>query len=284
MFSVYIRRAEENKQIIFPNRFCSTDEDCEKAEIEDIQLKSLEGLKRQKGPYEYGCQYLNDPVNDDSIEFRREWVRKFDHDDETFEKLKDVPCLITVDPAFKLRETHDDTGIVISKATTSGIYILEAMGVKLSVDKLIDKIFELVNIYKPSKVKIETVAAQILLIDILQKEMTKRGVMFMLDEYHPGTTQTKATRIRKLIPYYANGQILHRRGLVDLEEQLIQFPRGRKDDIIDALAAHVDEWNPMTHSPRTQNKEYSWSWWKKKSGRSNSTIHQLFKDLGRSPY
>jgi len=284
MFSVYIRRAQEKDLIIFPNRFCSTEAEVLEAETKGKKVKSLESLRRQKGPYEFGCQYLNDPVDDASIEFKREWFRRFSYNDDTLKLLKAAPCTITVDPAFKLRETHDDTGIVVSKVTNEGIYILDAMGIKVGPDKLIEKIFELVNTYQPTKVRIEVVAAQILLADILRKEMTKRHVMFMLDEYHPGTTQTKATRIRKLIPYYANGQILHRQGLIDLEEQLVQFPRGRKDDIIDALAAHVDGWNPVTSSPKKSEKDFTWSWWKKQTMRPGDTIKRMFEDLGRHPY
>jgi len=256
----------------------------EEAEDRGKDLRSLEFLRQQKGPYEFGCQYLNDPVDDSSIEFKREWFRRFQYDEETTHLLKDAQCILSIDPAFKLKETHDQTGFLVSKPTSQGVYILEALGLKLNVDQLIDKVFELVEIYNPYKVKVETVAAQILLADALRKEMTKRGKQFMLDEYHPGTTQTKATRIRKLIPFYANGQILHRRGLVDLEEQLVQFPRGRRDDIIDSLAAQVDDWGVHTSTVKPPIKEYTWKWWHKKVVRPGDKIKALFQDLGRRPY
>jgi len=281
MFSVYIRRAEEKGKLIFPNRFASTEEEVENAEKKGIDLKSLEGLKRQKGPYEYGCQYLNDPVDDESIEFKREWFRHFDQDDETITLLKAAPCVISVDPAFKLKETHDDTGITITKPTEKGVFILEAQKAKLNADELIKRIFDLVEIYEPYKVKIETVAAQILLTDILRKEMSKRGVSFMIEEYHPGTKESKAVRIRKLIPYYANGQILHRRGLVDLEEQLIQFPRGRKDDIIDSLAAQVNDWNAKKVYKKHVIKPGTLAWWKQTIRPRTRSIEDIFNDLNR---
>ena len=283
MFSAYIRRAEENGKIIFPKRFRKTDKETE--DFNDahpkVAVKSLELLQQQKGPYEFGCQYYNDLIDDASIEFKREWFRQFIPDDITLTQLQTAPCIISVDPAFKLKETHDQTGIIISKTLSTGIYILEALGLKLSPDKLIEKIFELVEIYNPVKVKIETVSAQILLADMLRKEMTVRHKMFMLDEYNPGTSQTKTVRIRKLIPFYANGQILHRRGLVNLEEQLVQFPRGRRDDIIDALAAQVNDWNPKSEYKVTKFKPWTGGWWKQRINRGPRNIEQIFSDLRR---
>lgn len=281
MFSAYIRRAEEKSKVIFPNRFCAKEAEVLPMEEQGRKVKSLESLQQQKGPYEFGCQYYNDPVDDASIEFKREWMRHFVADSDTLTELQAAPCIITVDPALKLKETHDETGIVASKTTKQGIYILEAIGIKLSPDKLIDKIFELVEIYNPVKVKIEVVSFQVLLADMLRKEMTKRHKMFMLEEYHPGTTQSKAIRIRKLIPYYANGQILHRRGLVDLEEQLTQFPRGRRDDIIDALAAQVNDWNPKSEYKVTSHKPWTGGWWKQRIHKPPRGIQELFNDLRR---
>ena len=47
----------------------------------------------------------------------------------------------------------------------------------------------------------------------------------------------KETRIRGLIPRYANNDIYHIIGECDdLESELIRFPRGKHDDVIDALA------------------------------------------------
>jgi phage terminase large subunit-like protein len=48
-------------------------------------------------------------------------------------------------------------------------------------------------------------------------------------------TGDKLTKIRKLIPLYRNWQIYHKYGMEELEYQLERFPRGKHDDIIDAL-------------------------------------------------
>lgn len=281
-FAVYIRRAEEGGKVIFPNRFCLTEQDSEAASKESPKL-SLEKQKFNLGPYQYGCQYLNDPVDDDSIEFKRRWITQFEYDEDTLNLLDAAPCIMSVDPAFRLKETTDFTGIAITKiATNNRVYVLEGLKLKISPDEVIEKIFELAEIYKIFKVKIERVGAQIVLADNLRKEMWKRGVSFIIEEYDAGTKETKVARIRGLIPHYANSRIVHRKGLVDLEEQLIQFPRGKHDDIVDALAAQISDWNPLSkpEGPK-QSTEGTFKWWARKKYRDRSSITRLFEDLAR---
>ncbi len=61
-------------------------------------------------------------------------------------------------------------------------------------------------------------------------------------------TGDKSSRIRGLVPLYKTGIIFHRRTQSpDLEAELLSFPGGKHDDIIDALAYQlqiVDETLP----------------------------------------
>ena len=75
-----------------------------------------------------------------------------------------------------------------------------------------------------------------MLMDLLQAEMRKRGKFFNIQEVKPDSNETKAARIRGLIPHYSNRRVYHMGTMYALEEQLIEFPRGQHDDIIDALA------------------------------------------------
>ena len=48
-------------------------------------------------------------------------------------------------------------------------------------------------------------------------------------------------RISSLAPFYHRGQILHNKHMTGtLEEQLIMFPRSRKDDVMDIMAYVVE--------------------------------------------
>jgi predicted phage terminase large subunit-like protein len=168
----------------------------------------------------------------------------------------------------------------VTKTTEDNyVYILEALALKVTPDKLIDKIFELATIYEVSTVKIETVQAQILLADLVKKRAFKENSKFILEEYHPGTKETKAARIRGLIPHYANGRILHAPGLGDLEQQLTQFPRGKHDDMIDALSAQVGDWSGIKIYEEDKVAYHSGAWWKQRLRPVQKELKDLFTDL-----
>jgi phage terminase large subunit-like protein len=132
-------------------------------------------------------------------------------------------------------------------------------------------------------VKIETVAAQIMLLDLLRNKMREIGVFFTIEETKTSTAETKVMRIRGLIPYYANGQILHAPGLSDLEGQLLEFPRGTHDDIIDALAYHQTDWKVVKiENIKKVDDTGTWKWWHRQPGmgrQRTQDMKKLFGDL-----
>jgi predicted phage terminase large subunit-like protein len=198
--------------------------------------------------------------------------------------LQESPKTLSVDPAFRLNQTNDFSGLVVVARGKDGfIYILEAKQLKVNPSQLIEEIFRLVDAYKPTKVLVETVAAQIMLLDLLRNKMRDTGKFFTIEETKTSTNETKTMRIRGLIPYYANGQILHANGLSDLEGQLLEFPRGIHDDVIDALSAHQHDWKVIkTERQREQEKPYTWNWWNKQPimhSKRSSSMKQLFGDL-----
>jgi predicted phage terminase large subunit-like protein len=278
-FDSYLRRAEENGKVIFAKEYCLTDKEQAVLASLGYNKKSLETLKRN--PAQYACQMNNDPLDDDLIEFRRDWFLRSERTPELMQQLMGIKALISIDPAFRLKQTNDFSGLVVTKALDDGrVFILEAKQMKINAAQLIEEIFKLVSIYKPYKVCIETVSAQILLVDLLKNEMKKRNVWFTIEEVKTSTTETKAMKIRGLVEYYSNGRIVHLGQLVDLEGQLLEFPRGTHDDIIDALSQQIPFWkfkNPQKISP-TQ-KEYTWEWWSKKTNKPKTGISKLFQDL-----
>lgn len=282
-YQAYIRQAVENGATIFKD-FVLTDAEKDLLAKEKRDVESIEHLKRVMSPYFFAGQYLNDPLDDSLVEFKREWIIRFERTPELMKVLSDCPAVICIDPAFRQKQTNDFTGLTVTKIGPDGlIYVLEARQLKVNASQLVDEIFKYVEIYKPRKVMVETVSAQIMLLDLLRNKMKERNKFFTIEEVQPNTTETKAIRIRGLIPYYANGRILHAPGLSDLEAQLLEFPRGIHDDIIDALAYHQQDWKTSRQqTTRVSEKTGTWNWWLKQKpmGASRTgNMKQLFGDL-----
>lgn len=271
---VYLRKAVEDGKVIFPTKFVLST-----AEKGDRKVESIEQLRADLIPSEFAALYLNDPVDSDAIEFKPTWFQCYDPKQH---HLDQAVTILSLDPAFRLKQTNDFSGITISKITPdSRIYILEAQQKKLNAKDLIDHIFTLVEIYRPDKVIVETVAAQIVLLEMMRAKMQETGKWFVVEEVKLDTSETKAMRIRSLIPFYANLRVFHAPGLKDLEAQLVEFPRGLHDDIIDSLAHQVKFWKAphlVQHIEAT--KPGTFSWWKRIARQPRTNTQRLFTDLG----
>jgi len=283
-FDFYIRRVIERGKVIFPEAICITEEEREAALLNGIKLESIERLKSSNKGKFYG-QYLNDPMDDSLLEFKREWFQPFALQPGSLlaNEFPVAPVLISVDPAFRMRQSNDDSGIVVSKTLSdNNVYIVEAKGIKVNPQMLVEEIFRLVDKYVIiDKILLETVTSQIMLMDLLQHEMRKRGKFFNIQEVKPDNNETKAARIRGLIPHYSNRRIYHTAGAYALEEQLLEFPKGQHDDIIDALAYQVKFWRPfnMADAKPGEYPQNSMGWWKNQGKKKPTVIGKLFRDI-----
>ena len=95
--------------------------------------------------------------------------------------------------------------------------------------------FELYQQYQPARVGIESNAYQKALVYLIREEMFRRKIYF---EVIPVTnTKEKFMRIKGILqPRYANKLVWHEGRFVQLEQQLLLFPHGSKDDYADGAA------------------------------------------------
>lgn len=277
--SVYIRKAIEDGKIIFPGKYCAHCSDHAKNE----PLKCLECLRRSKSAHSFSSQYMNDPIDSESVEFKTSWLIKTPFTRSETEQLDKTSGILSIDPAFGLKTINDYAGITVSKILPGNhVYVLEAIQKRLSVPNLINLVFDLRKTYSVNKVLLETTSAQLILLTPFKNEMVKRKDFFQIEEVGRSTIETKAMRIRGMIDFYANGFVHHRPGLTDLEYQMIQFPRNTHDDIIDALAHQVPYWKKGHTKPQAPNKSPygSLNWWKKQKGHTHKDKwDNLFGDL-----
>jgi phage terminase large subunit-like protein len=281
VFDCYIRAVVENGRLIFPEDFCEV-----RSQPGDDQKKELLEIQTQLGPYLYAGNYYNNPVADELVEFKQEWFRKFNYEDVAKE-IVGAKTIMSIDPATKNKETNDPTGFVVSKVTVDGfVLVMEAKAVKLRPNEMIEEAFRLISIWKPDVVLIETVSAQILWIDLFKQYMAKHKIFVRLEEYNPGTKETKPAKIRKLIPYYARGQVRHAPHLMELERQLLEFPRNANDDLMDALQAQIPYWTGTTSSSNVPTVKYTEEWWDKLragSRKSAPNNQKLFEEYQKRP-
>ena len=199
---------------------------------EKLTHEFLESAKRTMGSYLFSNQYLNEVIPPDMQTFKQEWFRYY-------AKIPDTTnTFIFIDPALSETDTADFTGIVVVKVDVNGEwYIPYAQRHRLTPTALIDFMFKLNEEWKPNIMGIEEVAYQKALLYFLDEEMRRRNILLPVKGIKPPTDRTKQARILSLVPRFEWGHLSLTQGLNDLELELLQFPRGSHDDLIDALAS-----------------------------------------------
>lgn len=213
---VYKRAINDDGSLFFP---------------EKLTHEFLAQAKRTMGSYVFANQYLNEIIPSDMQTFKNEWFRYYDN------VPSNVNNFIFIDPALSEADGADYTGIVVvSVDFEKHWYVRHAGRYKLTPTRLIEKIFELHKMYNPNVIGVEEVAYQKALLYFLDEEMRRRKTVLPVMGVKPPTDKTKHMRILSLVPRFEWSRVFLARNLQDLELELLQFPRGSHDDIIDALA------------------------------------------------
>lgn len=206
-------------------------------------------LKRRTMLWDFSAQYLNNPVTPGNAIFKKEWFKYYDPTDYRGVELNKY---LLIDPAISLEKEADYTAmIMLGVDQYSNLLVLDIIREKMTPDDIINNIFYQHERWHPKAVGLEDVAFQRTLKYTLQKEMRERKRFLNIIELKPHT-RSKDQRIKGLQPQYANGKVLHNQDLVFniyLEDELLRFPKGKHDDLIDALSYGLDLISPV--QPRT---------------------------------
>lgn len=174
-------------------------------------------------------------ISPDRQMFRKEYFKYYaDHE----LKKEGLSYYTTCDLAISEKESADFT-VVLTIAVNSDNqwFIAELDYERMNPTKTIDTIFRHVQKFKPVCVGVERVAYQAALRHFLELEMPKRNIWFTIKDLE--AQNKKELRIATLQPRFKAGSIWFQMGapyLTELESELCSFPKGRHDDLIDALA------------------------------------------------
>jgi predicted phage terminase large subunit-like protein len=239
----YKKAIQDDGTLLFPER---------------LTQEFLDNARRTQGSYIFANQYQNEIVPDGGTPFQKAWVKYYD-------KIPDkVYNFAFIDPALSEQEGSDYTAcVVISVDENKNWYIRTANRYKITPTELVDLAFRVCKEQKLMALGIEDVAYQKALLYMLDEEMKRRKEIIPVTGIHPGTDKTKEARIMGLVPRFEWGYTYLKKGLYDLEMELSTFPRGKHDDLLDALSSleqvvyypHVPTVKPRQPHPGDKNYE-----------------------------
>mgnify|MGYP002623825864 CR=1 FL=1 len=188
-------------------------------------------------------------ISPDSQKFKREYFRYYDTPPGT----RSLNIYTTVDLAISQKVNADYSAIVTVGVNASGHwFILDVEYGRYNPSTTMDAIFSAVQKWRPLSVGIETVAYQAALQHFLEQEMPKRGIFFRITPLK--ASKSKEIRIDTLQPRFAVGTVWFKTGavwLTEIENVLLSYPHGARDDVIDALA-YMEQLSSEPYEYRTR--------------------------------
>ena len=173
-------------------------------------------------------------ISPDSQKFKREYFRYY----EKAPSLSELNVYTTVDLAVSQKANADYSAIVTVGVNSSGHwFVLDVEYGRYDPSTTMDAIFSAVRKWRPLSVGIEAVAYQSALLHFLEREMPKRGIFFRITPLK--AEKKKELRIDTLQPRFAVGTVWFKAGAAwreKIESELLAYPNGAHDDVIDALA------------------------------------------------
>lgn len=259
----------------------------EKAERDDGTLLFPERLskeflllaRRRMGSYIFANQYQNEIIPTDKQVFKNEWIRYWAELPEV------VHTYAFIDPAISEEDTADYTAIVVvSCAKDLNQYVRYAAHAKMNPTQIIELCFRIYDQWKPLQIGIESVAYQKSLAHFAREEMKRRQKIIPVMPIPRGTTESKEQRILSLVPRFEWGTLFLTQGMHDLELELAQFPRGKHDDILDALssidliATYPTEPRRRTNEPPAPNDPKYETWYRQQLANKRDPRGQSSED------
>lgn len=218
----------------WPQKYALTD-----LEAKETGKVSLEDKRRQLGSMVFSAEMMNEPVDSESQKFKKSMFKHI-----TIEEVMRLNTrkFATIDTALSKDAHSDYCGLAKAYVDRENKWYVSGQQLKISPGQLMDLIFQLHD-EGFEKIGIEKTVYWDVLKPFFDEECRKRGKYPRIVELKHGGIM-KESRIEMLIAPYEAGSIYHIVGQSeDLELQLLKFPNGLHDDIIDAeqYLSHIAE-------------------------------------------
>jgi predicted phage terminase large subunit-like protein len=222
---------------------------------EVLNEQELDKIRRRQGASIFSKQYLNEPVSDENATFKREFIKRKPWNEVTG---KPINWYLSVDPSYSDPRGNTQYGdyatlVLVGMDFQRELYVRHIVRAKMSYSELINQIFAIYTDrrfadIKNMKILLEVIGTKSLSYE-LANEQQRRNTWLPITEIR-NRQHSKDERIRALAPFYEFGHIYHIKecpNLEELEYELLSFPSGKHDDIIDALATVLEKASPPNY-------------------------------------
>ena len=222
--------------------------------------RELESIGRSSVFYrEYMCQIVGD---EDQL-FQQSYIQYHDYKlniDSTgnhflIDGEKEIPVnvFMGVDPASSVRKTADYSVIMpVAVDENNNRYILQYYRQRATPMQLAESIIEYFKLFKPVKVRVESVGYQEMLREYLKQRCDEEKIFISGLEIKENPRTSKSSRLETMQPYFAQKKMFMLKSMEELRDELLLYPRGKHDDLLDGLFYAMKKCYPPYHKTATK--------------------------------
>lgn len=184
------------------------------------------------GSITFAQEYQHKPFSEEDTIIQPDWIKECEPS-QVPDKHTRLARVLTIDPAASERQTADFTAMIVADLYTDGnVYIRAIRNQRTSPSVTADTVRELDEIYKPQVIGIEKGALGLVFRDLLE------GLPVIGLE----PDKDKVRRLLAVSRFFEAGRVYTVKNIQNgqaFREQLIEFPKGTHDDMVDAAAYAV---------------------------------------------
>lgn len=228
------------------------------------QIKSeFESVGNLNGFYQ---EYMNEAQSPDNAPFKPEYIKlhhykhkREDGQNILYRKVDDTEQRIPVDlycgidPASSLSARSDFFVIAtIAVDSDNNKYIVDIVRDKIDPAYQPEMIIDTYKKYKHKRVRIETVGYQEALRSTVRKMMVDQNLYIPGLERGIKPRNRKSERLLSMVPILAKGEFYFRPEDIHAQQEFLSYPRGKHDDILDAIYYAMEPMKPAKNKALTQ--------------------------------
>ena len=227
------------------------------------EKKSLDSIGRVSSFYrEYQCEI----IGDEEQMFREAYLQYYDgtikwidnepHMEFESGRYEPVNIFMGVDPASSVKK-HADYSTIVAVAVDrkNNKYVLPYFRKRSTPMDLANSILQHFKKYKPVKTRIESVGYQEMLREYLRTKAEEEGLFIPGLEIKESPRTSKSSRLETMQPWFAQKKIYLLNNMSELKDELLMFPRGKHDDLLDGLY-YATKNNYIPHHNKVDQKEH----------------------------
>lgn len=191
--------------------------------------QDLLDIRNEIGSPAYSQEYLGRAISDEDRMFKMQWIRQCSRS-EIPERLIRYEG---IDPATG---AHDLSAVVDGgrERGSAHIYVTDSHGEKESTGRFMERLIQRYRLLRYRRALMESVAFQEVYRKQIIEEAAKRKLALPIKGARTGRA-SKEARAMAMQPLIENGTVIFGPGNQDLIDQLLAFPNGAYDDLVDAL-------------------------------------------------